>query len=55
MALTGGGAALTVIRRWRSDYHRLMAWIPSGSSGEVVRLIYPTGGGDARTVIRRWR
>jgi hypothetical protein len=28
---TGGGTALTVIRRWRCAYHRLMAVIPSGS------------------------
>ena len=31
VALTGGGDARTVIRRWRCAYHRLMAWIPSGS------------------------
>ena len=31
VAMTGGGAALTVIRRWRCAYHRLMAGIPPGS------------------------
>jgi len=54
VALTGGGAALTVIRRWRCAYHRLMAWIPPGS-GEVVRTIYPTGGGADPAVALRVR
>jgi hypothetical protein len=35
---TGGGAALTVIRRWRCAYHRLMAWIPPGSKRGTVDL-----------------
>jgi len=51
VALTGGGAALTVIRRWRCAYHRLMAVIPSGSRRGTGRFIYPTGGGADR----RWR
>jgi hypothetical protein len=61
--MTGGGAALTVIRRWRCAYGdpevalRLPpanGWDPFGIE-EGGRTIYPTGGGDAFTVIRRWR
>jgi hypothetical protein len=40
-------------RRWRCAYHRLMAWIPSGSRRGTGRFIRPavamTGGGAALT------
>jgi hypothetical protein len=59
LALTGGGAALTVIRRWRCAYRDPEVALrlppangcdPSGIE-EGDRTIYPTGGGDDR----RWR